>query len=83
MRSTSSGEAGQALEDPRAKGGVVLTPGDLLMINNRTAVHGRSFFVPRYDGENRWLQRTYLRKDLWTGRDAASADNFRVFDLEA
>jgi len=38
-----------------------LSPGDLLVLNNRRAVHGRNSFVPRYDGYDRWLQRVYVR----------------------
>ena len=37
--------------------GVTLKPGDLLIIDNMSAVHARSAFTPRYDGAERWLQR--------------------------
>ena len=43
---------------------VVLEPGDLLIIDNTRAVHGRSPFTPRYDGTDRWLQRTFIVADL-------------------
>jgi alpha-ketoglutarate-dependent taurine dioxygenase len=43
---------------------VVLTPGDLLVIDNTMAVHGRSPFTPRFDGTDRWLQRTFVVADL-------------------
>src|ERR1700683_3124993 len=39
---------------------VCLRPGDLLIIDNRRTVHARTEFVPRYDGLDRWLQRSYL-----------------------
>lgn len=39
----------------------VLEPGDLLLINNRTCVHGREEFKSVYDGNQRWLQRVYLK----------------------
>jgi len=38
-------------------------PGDLIIINNRTAMHGRTPFKAFYDGKDRWLQRAYLHKD--------------------
>lgn len=44
--------------------GVRLAAGDLLVIDNRRAVHGRSAFTARYDGRDRWLKRAYLVGDL-------------------
>ena len=44
--------------------GVVLEPGDLLVIDNHVAVHGRSPFTARFDGTDRWLQRTFVVDDL-------------------
>jgi hypothetical protein len=44
--------------------GVVLDAGDLLVVDNTVAVHGRTPFVPRYDGTDRWLQRTFVVADL-------------------
>ncbi len=43
---------------------VVLLPGDLLIIDNRVAVHGRTAFQPRYDGNDRWLQRLFVVEDF-------------------
>jgi L-asparagine oxygenase len=43
---------------------VVLAAGDLLVVDNTIAVHGRSPFVPRFDGTDRWLQRTFVVSDL-------------------
>jgi len=44
--------------------GVVLEAGDLLVVDNTVAVHGRSPFRPRFDGTDRWLQRTFVVSDL-------------------
>lgn len=44
--------------------GVVLERGDLLVVDNFAAVHGRGPFTPRYDGTDRWLQRTFVVCDL-------------------
>lgn len=43
--------------------GVVLEAGDLLVVDNDVAVHGRSPFSPRFDGSDRWLQRTFVVAD--------------------
>ncbi|MGB0113882.1 MAG: hypothetical protein WBP59_11725 [Ilumatobacteraceae bacterium] len=43
---------------------VVLEPGDLLVIDNNIAVHGRSPFTARFDGTDRWLQRSFVVSDL-------------------
>ncbi|MEU3539356.1 TauD/TfdA family dioxygenase [Streptomyces paromomycinus] len=47
---------------------VVLEPGDLVVVDNHVAAHGRSAFVPRYDGRDRWLRRFYSVRSLpgWT-----------------
>jgi hypothetical protein len=43
---------------------VVLEAGDLLVVDNTVAVHGRSPFTPRFDGTDRWLQRAFVVADL-------------------
>ena len=40
-----------------------LAAGDLLLIDNRRVVHGRTPYAPRYDGSDRWLQRVSLMVD--------------------
>ncbi|HKQ09508.1 MAG TPA: TauD/TfdA family dioxygenase [Blastocatellia bacterium] len=67
-----------ALHAPEAMAEVALQPGAMLIINNRVCVHGRKPFVPRFDGRDRWLQRVYLRADLWPGRARAN-ESLRVF----
>lgn len=44
--------------------GVVLQPGDMLIADNRKAVHGRTGFSPRYDGDDRWLRRCFAVTDI-------------------
>jgi L-asparagine oxygenase len=46
------------------EGGVVLEAGDLLIVDNTVAIHGRSPFTPRFDGTDRWLQRAFVMSDL-------------------
>jgi L-asparagine oxygenase len=57
---------------------VQLLPGQALLINNRKGVHARSKFTARYDGADRWLQRTYVRRSLWNIRDRAVAGTRRT-----
>jgi L-asparagine oxygenase len=77
MRATTP-EAEPALEalsrltaDPSIQHGIVLQPGELVLLDNRKTTHGRQPFTPRYDGTDRWLHRIYLRRDLWEGRTFA------------
>ena len=51
---------------------VALEAGDLLVVDNTLSVHGRSPFTARFDGTDRWLQRTFVVTDL-----AASATHRR------
>lgn len=59
-------EALEALKEAIASvyRGIKLDVGDLLCIDNRRTAHGRSSFVPRYDGFDRWLQRSFVVRDL-------------------
>jgi Fe(II)/alpha-ketoglutarate-dependent arginine beta-hydroxylase len=43
---------------------VVLAPGEMLILDNKRAVHGRKPFVARYDGQDRWLRRINVIADL-------------------
>jgi L-asparagine oxygenase len=40
---------------------VTLAPGEVLVIDNDVAVHGRQPFQARYDGTDRWLKRVSVR----------------------
>lgn len=48
----------------RSCSAITLAAGDLLIIDNRRAVHGRSSFTARFDGTDRWLQRTFVVDSL-------------------
>ncbi|MDA3647997.1 TauD/TfdA family dioxygenase [Saccharopolyspora indica] len=43
---------------------VALGTGELLIIDNKRAVHGRRPFTARYDGTDRWLRRINITADL-------------------
>jgi len=77
------GAAEQALADLQAacrevSHQVRLAPGTALLINNRKGLHARSPFLAQHDGYDRWLQRTYLRRSLWTIRYRAVLADRRV-----
>lgn len=43
---------------------IVLEAGDLLVVDNSRCVHGRSPFTARFDGTDRWLQRSFVVESL-------------------
>ena len=43
---------------------VVLASGDVMVIDNKKAIHGRKPFKARYDGTDRWLLRVLTRREL-------------------
>ena len=47
-----------------------LKPGEIILVDNRRAVHGRSPFFPRYDGEDRFLVRCFGIMDYEATRRA-------------
>ncbi|WP_260639575.1 TauD/TfdA family dioxygenase [Streptomyces angustmyceticus] len=48
----------------KAAGRVALEPGDAVFIDNYQAVHGREPFAARYDGNDRWLKRLNISRDI-------------------
>jgi L-asparagine oxygenase len=48
---------------------VTLESGDVLLIDNRRVLHGRTSFEPKFDGTDRWCIRVLLKAgDLWDWR---------------
>jgi L-asparagine oxygenase len=47
-----------------------LNTGDLIVIDNRAAVHGRTPFAARFDGTDRWLRRCFAVSDIRRSRGA-------------
>ncbi len=45
-----------------------LEKGELLIVDNRVAVHARTSFQPKYDGHDRWLQRLFVVHDFRRSR---------------
>lgn len=50
--------------------GAVLLPGQLVVVDNRVAVHGRTAFLARFDDKDRWLRRCFAVSDLREVRDS-------------
>lgn len=55
---------------------ILLREGDLAIVDNRVAVHGRTSFRPRYDGNDRWLQRTFAAADVRRSRAYRRDDGY-------
>ena len=63
-----------------AQDDMALEPGDLLIIDNYRAVHGRKPFQARYDGRDRWLKRLSITRDLRKSRTARESADSRVIN---
>ncbi|MDY7579991.1 TauD/TfdA family dioxygenase [Herbaspirillum sp. RTI4] len=46
------------------KNSIVMQPGDMLWIDNKRAVHGRSVYLPHYGPRQRWLRRVNVTLNL-------------------
>jgi L-asparagine oxygenase len=57
-----------------------LLPGDLAVVDNRVTVHGRTGFAPRYDGQDRWLHRTFATQNLRRSRVHRGGDGHILTD---
>ncbi|MFE9252369.1 TauD/TfdA family dioxygenase [Streptomyces sp. NPDC007088] len=53
-----------------------LLPGDLVIVDNHVTAHGRTAFTPRYDGRDRWLQRTFALTALRRSRGQRPEDGY-------
>jgi Fe(II)/alpha-ketoglutarate-dependent arginine beta-hydroxylase len=61
---------------------LVLEPGELCLIDNYRAVHGRWPFRPRYDGSDRWLKKICVARDLRKARSLRSSVESHLLRLE-
>ncbi|CAM3272709.1 guanitoxin biosynthesis L-enduracididine beta-hydroxylase GntD [Stackebrandtia soli] len=57
---------------------VVLEPGEMLLVDNKRAVHGRHPFTPRFDGTDRWLKRILITGDLRRSDGLRGGDHGRA-----
>lgn len=59
---------------------VRLACGDLLIIDNRRTAHARSPFTARFDGSDRWMQRTFASRNLAFYTEKLGCQS-RIFEL--
>ncbi len=71
-----------ALAHPEVLRRTRIDRGDLVVIANRRTVHGRTTFVPRWDGRDRWLQRVYVTPTLWPLRHLSDGGRAVALDLQ-
>ncbi len=69
-----------ATELDRTAQTILLRPGNLAIVDNRVAAHGRTSFRPRYDGGDRWLQRVFVSTDLRRSRAWRTGDGYVLAD---
>jgi alpha-ketoglutarate-dependent taurine dioxygenase len=74
---TEDSDAARALAEVSALIGGALTevsirPGEVLLLDNYRAVHGRRPFEARYDGRDRWLKRVNVTRDMRRQRSAGA-----------
>jgi L-asparagine oxygenase len=55
-----------------------LQPGEIIFIDNRKALHGRSPFFPNYDGKDRFLVRCFATLDYGRSEYARIGDTRTV-----
>ena len=67
----------------RCKRVVYLETGDMLKIDNRRVIHGRTQFTPRYDGTDRWIKRAMvLARDVPSEYRAITAAGTRLITMK-
>lgn len=57
---------------------VILQSGDALFVDNFRAIHGRKPFRAKYDGQDRWLKRIRITRDLRKSRSHRISGNDRI-----
>lgn len=79
---TRAAEALEALSAQLAQRAatVCLTEGDLLLIDNHRALHGRRTFRARYDGTDRWMRKLTVVRDLRRSRALRGGPEDRVIN---
>ena len=58
---------------------VVVRPGDVLVVDNQRAVHGRRPFRPNYDGTDRWLRKMTAVRDVERVRHRMARGSRKLF----
>jgi L-asparagine oxygenase len=59
---------------------VDLAAGDIFILDNYRAAHGRSAYLPKFDGTDRWLKRLVVATDIRKSRDLRMHSTSRILD---
>lgn len=70
----------QVCYDPEVQVRYFLAAGDVLIVDNKRAMHARTSFEPAYDGNDRWLQRVRAKTDLSSACDYAVGGRPRLLN---
>lgn len=60
---------------------IEMSSGDMLVLNNRRVVHGRSEFHAQYDGKDRWVKRGNIAESLQRSRPYRCCEASRIVHL--
>ena len=60
----------------------VLKPGDVVFVDNKRAVHGRSSFTPKFDGTDRFIIRSFVTLDFDRSAHARNQSNKRMVEAK-
>ncbi|WP_163576198.1 TauD/TfdA family dioxygenase [Halomonas faecis] len=58
-----------------------LQEGELLLVDNRRTAHSRTSFKARFDGKDRWLQRSFVRQDFDSVRKRLPHQGYVIRDI--
>lgn len=67
----------QIVEDQSRR--VVLGPGEMVIWDNHTTIHGRDRYPLHYNGRDRWLKRVYTRREIASCEDLLVDGSLNVF----
>ena len=48
----------------KCRNAYILQPGEILLLDNHKVVHGRSVYQPKFDGNDRFIIRSFIMNDL-------------------
>lgn len=61
--------------------GVVICPGNAIILNNYKTCHTRTGYKPGFNGSDRWFLRGYFKNDLWDIKDYPKINNEELSQL--
>jgi L-asparagine oxygenase len=58
---------------------VVLNPGEMVIWDNHTTIHGRNSYPLHHNGRDRWLKRVYSKQDVLSCADLLIDKELNIF----